>query len=105
MKSINNSLRDQLRAALKTGKVKVKYPEGYKQWKQKFDYFYGVTKDVNHTLDAIYGPNGSVDNYKGSVVANSDFKVPQKKHTHKKHQHNHKPKPKDSGALKHFKKD
>lgn len=74
MKNINNSLGEQLSKALKQNKIKVKYPEGYKAWKQKFDYWYKVTGDLRQTLDIMYGPNGGVDNYKGSIYTNANFK-------------------------------
>lgn len=80
MKSINNTLAIQLAEALKQKKIQVKYPDGYKAWKQKFDYWYKVTGDLRQTLDIMYGPNGGVDNYKGSLYTNSNFKF-KKKHT------------------------
>ena len=57
------------------GILKVKYPTGYKKWKAKFDYWYNVTKDVNQTLTIIYGPEGSVRNYKGSLYCNANLKM------------------------------
>src|SRR5258706_8510449 len=72
---INTQLRDQLQTALKAKQIEVKYPDGYKQWKEKFDYFFGITKDVKQTLDCLYGPNGGVDNYKGSIYVNSNLNV------------------------------
>jgi len=72
---INTQLKDQLEAAMKQKKIEVKYPDGYKQWKEKFDYFFGVTKSVRSTLDSIYGPGGGVDNYQGSIYRNSNLDI------------------------------
>ena len=72
---MNDSLKNQLSKAIREKKIKIKYPKDYKKWKEKFDYFYGVTKDVQQTLDIIYGPGGSADNYKGSLYNNSNFNI------------------------------
>lgn len=72
---INTQLKDQLEAAMKQKKLEVRYPDGYKQWKEKFDYFFNVTKSVRSTLDSIYGPGGGVDNYQGSIYCNSNLNI------------------------------
>ncbi len=76
----NTELRDQLGKLLKDGKLKMKYPDGYKKWKKKFDYIYKVTNgDLNQTFDIMYGPGGGVKDYKGSLYRNTEFKVPKGK--------------------------
>ena len=76
----NPALRDQLGKLLRNGKLKVKHPDGWKKWKQKFDYIYKLTKgDLNQTFDIMYGPGGGVKNYKGSLYRNTGFKVPMNK--------------------------
>ena len=72
---VNHQLRDALTKALNDKKIKVTYPKGYKKWKEKFDYFYNITKSVDQTLKIIYGPDGSADNYKGSLYNNSNFNI------------------------------
>lgn len=72
---MNNSLKEQLKKAIEDNKLKVKYPKGYKEWKTKFNYFYGITKSVEQALKIMYGPDGSADNYKGSLYNNSNFNV------------------------------
>ena len=68
----NSTLNDQLKELKEAGLLKVKYPVGYQKWKAKFDYWLGVTKDVNAALNCIYGPGASgVNNYKGSIYRNS----------------------------------
>ena len=75
----NPILRDKLREALKNNKHKIKYPDGYKKWKEKFDYWFKTTKgDLKQTLDIMYGPGGGVNNYRGSLYKNTDFKIPKK---------------------------
>jgi hypothetical protein len=69
----NNSLSVQLQNILDKKKVKIIYPDGYKTWKEKFDYWYNITKDVRQTLDIIYGPGGGVTQYKGSLYVNSNL--------------------------------
>jgi hypothetical protein len=71
----NSSLQDQLKNAVKSGQVKVVYPKGYQKWKKKFDYWMKITGSVSQTLNILYGPNGSVDDYKGSIYNNSNFKA------------------------------
>jgi hypothetical protein len=71
----NNQLTNQLKKAIDTGALKPKYPDGYKAWKEKFDYFYNITKDVEQTLNAIYGPGGSVTSYQGSIYRNSNLDI------------------------------
>jgi len=71
---LNNLLAAQLQKALDEKKIKVVYPDGYRAWKQKFDYWYNITHSVSQTLDIIYGPGGSVGDYKGSIYQNSKFK-------------------------------
>lgn len=68
---INTSLRDQLIKATNSKKIKVKHFDGEKKWKKKFNHFFKLTKDVKQTLDIMYGPNGGVNNYKGSLYRNS----------------------------------
>ena len=69
---LNSSLKDQFDQLKEAGLLKVKYPTGYKKWKAKFDYWFGITKDVNAALNCIYGPGASgVNNYKGSIYRNS----------------------------------
>ena len=71
----NNSLAKQLQDAINKGKIKPKYFDGYKQWKEKFDYWFEITKDVNQTLNIFYGPNGGVKKYAGSLYVNSSLNV------------------------------
>jgi len=100
----NHTLRDQLKAGLNSGKLKVKYPDGYKRWKEKFDYFYKTTNgNLQQTLDIMYGPGGGVNNYKGSIYRNSNLDVSKLSKGKKKRGHN-KTKPATNGALKVFKK-
>jgi hypothetical protein len=72
----NDSLANQLKNAVNSGQVKVVYPKGYQKWKKKFDYWMKITNNVTQTLNILYGPSGSVDNYKGSLYNNSNFKAP-----------------------------
>ena len=84
---INTQLKDQLEIAISSGKFKPVYFNGYKIWKEKFDYFFNITKDVNQTLDILYGPNGGIDDYKGSIYRNSNLqidKITKKKHIKEK---------------------
>ena len=74
-KQLNTQLSDQLRKLVAAGEVKIKYPDGYHAWKQKFDYFYNITKDVNQTLNIIYGPEGGVKDYKGSIYHNANVVI------------------------------
>ena len=74
--SFNTELQDQFKVLKDVGLLKVKYPAGYKKWKAKFDYWYNITKDVNQTLDIIYGPGGGVKNYRGSLYRNANIKLP-----------------------------
>jgi len=90
----NNDLAKQLQRAITEGKIKPKYFDGYQQWKQKFDYFYEKTHDVTQTLNIMYGPGGSVNDYKGSIYVNSNVVV--NKSIVKKVQ---KPEQKKSGSL------
>ena len=69
----NTLLKDQLTNAINNGKLTPKHFDGYTAWKDKFDYFYNITHDVKKTLDIIYGPNGGVNNYKGSLYRNSNL--------------------------------
>ena len=71
----NSELSDQLKDLKDTGILKVKYPPGYQKWKAKFDYWFNITKDVQQTLDIIYGPGGGVNNYKGSLYRNANLKM------------------------------
>ena len=73
-KILNNpALHDALKKALSEGKIKPKYFDGYKGWKSKFNYWQKKTKNVDQTLDVMYGKGGGVKNYKGSITANSNF--------------------------------
>ena len=74
--SFNTELQDQFKVLKDVGLLKVKYPTGYKKWKAKFDYWFGITKDVQQTLDIIYGPGGGVKNYRGSLYRNANIKLP-----------------------------
>ena len=89
---MHSSLGDQLKKAVKGGKIKVRYPDGYKKWKTKFDHFYKLTGNVKQTLDIIYGPNGGVSNYKGSLYRNANFDAssltPAKSKSHKHNKKN-----------------
>lgn len=69
----NTGLQDQLKDLKEAGLLKVKYPAGYQKWKTKFDYWFDITKDVQQTLDIIYGHGGSVTNYRGSLYRNSNL--------------------------------
>ena len=73
---MNTQLADQFKDLKEAGLLKVKYPAGYKKWKAKFDYWFNITKDVNQTLDIIYGPGGGVKNYRGSLYRNANLKMP-----------------------------
>ncbi len=76
----NPALKDALQKSIKDGKLTVKYPDGYKKWKKKFDYWYKTTKgDLNQTLDIMYGAGGGVNNDRGSIYKNTGFKIPTKK--------------------------
>jgi hypothetical protein len=85
----NTLLQDQLSNAINTGKLKPKHFDGYTAWKKKFDHFYEITHDVKQTLDILYGPNGGVNNYRGSLYRNSNLSTDKiaKKNT-QKHQKN-----------------
>ena len=81
----NLTFKEQLKVLKDGGKLKLRYPDGYKSWKKKFDYWYRTTnKDLNQTLDIMYGPGGGVNNYKGSLYKNSNFRVPKEKHNRNK---------------------
>lgn len=102
----NDSLAKQLQSAVSKGQIKPKYFDGYKQWKDKFDYFYNITKDVNQTLNIMYGPNGGVNSYQGSLYVNSSLKVKEaamQSKPIKKTYKNYKTIQKPSGALKFIK--
>jgi hypothetical protein len=71
----NTSLRDQLKIVMDSGELKVTHHDGHKAWKAKFEYWHNVTHDTTKALDAIYGPNGGVNNYKGSIYCNSNLKA------------------------------
>ena len=71
----NNQLQQQLQNAIKKGKIKVKYPKNYKEWKTKFDYWCNITKNSKQALEIMYGPDGGVKNYKGSLYNNSNFDI------------------------------
>ena len=73
---VNTQLADQFKDLKEAGLLKVKYPAGYKKWKTKFDYWFNITKDVQQTLDIIYGPGGGVHSYRGSLYRNSNLKIP-----------------------------
>ncbi|TDI97014.1 MAG: hypothetical protein E2O29_01910 [Deltaproteobacteria bacterium] len=73
--SFNTQLHDQLRIAIEEKLIKLRYPAHYKKWKKKFDYWFNLTKDLNQTLDIMYGPGGSADNYKGSIYRNSNLDI------------------------------
>ena len=70
----NPTLAEQLEIL----KPYVKHPKGYKKWKAKFDYWFKITKDVQQTLDIMYGPGGGVNHYKGSICCNAKIKMPTK---------------------------
>jgi len=72
---MDKSLASQLQVAIKTGKIKVKHFDGEEAWSKKFKHFYNKTKSVSLTLDIIYGPNGGINNYQGSIYRNSNVKV------------------------------
>lgn len=72
---INTDLRDQLKNAIRDKKIIIKYPAHYKKWKKKFDYWFNITHDVKQTLEILYGPDGSADNYKGSIYTNANFDI------------------------------
>ena len=78
--SFNTSLRDQFKDLKEAGLLKVKYPAGYKKWKAKFDYWFNITKDLQQTFNIMYGHQGGVNNYRGSLYCNSGFKVPMPQH-------------------------
>lgn len=87
---VNTQLRDQLKIAMEKKQIKLKYPAHYKKWKKKFDYWFNLTHDLNQTLDIMYGPGGSADNYRGSIYTNSNLDIraiekPKKKKFIKKH--------------------
>jgi len=73
---VNTQLADQLKELTEAGILKVKYPTGYKKWKAKFDYWFGITNDLSQTFDIIYGPGGGVKNYRGSLYRNANIKLP-----------------------------
>ena len=87
---VNTQLHDQLRIAMEEKQIKLKYPAHYKKWKKKFDYWFNLTHDLNQTLDIMYGPGGSADDYKGSIYTNSNLDIkaiekPKKKQFIRKH--------------------
>jgi hypothetical protein len=51
-----NSLKD-IDKVIKAKKITVKYPAGYKAWKQKFEASLKKTHNVILTLDEIHGKN------------------------------------------------
>ena len=75
----NTQFAEQLDILKKYSTSKIKYPKGYKQWKAKFDYWFNITKDVQQTLDIIYGHGGSVNNYRGSLYRNTNVRIPSPK--------------------------
>jgi len=80
----NDQLQIELQKAIATKKLTPKYPKKYKQWKEKFDYWYNKTKDVRQALKIMYGPNGSVINYQGSLYNNSNFDIKKIRKRHQK---------------------
>lgn len=80
----NSNLSDQLNELKSEGLLKVKYPVGYKKWKEKFDYWFSITKDVQQTFDIMYGPGGGVKSYRGSLYRNANIKLPVSKKGSKK---------------------
>jgi len=83
-KIFNNQLQVELQKAIATKKLTLKYPKKYKRWKEKFDYWHNKTKDVRQALKIMYGPNGSVTNYQGSLYNNSNFDIKQIRKIHQK---------------------
>jgi hypothetical protein len=67
---LNTQLQDQLRKAIKDGKINPKYPDGYRDWKAKFDYWFNITHDVLETLRVIHGEQGD-----GSIYKNSNLDI------------------------------
>jgi len=52
----NTQLRDQLDAFVKSGKIKLRYPRGYKKWKERFDLSLKRHRgDVDKALDDMHG--------------------------------------------------
>jgi hypothetical protein len=51
-----NSLKD-LDKIIKEKKIVIKYPAGYRQWKNKFEASIKKTHNVILTLDEIHGKN------------------------------------------------
>ena len=106
-KLINTQLADQLLKTIEEGKVKLRYPDGYKAWKKKFDYFYNLTKSVSQTLNIIYGPQGGVTDYRGSIYSNANIpikevlKKPEQNKGHHKSRYKRKPF-KKSGSLQYL---
>lgn len=75
MAIFNTQLQEQLKKGIAEGKLKINYPDGYKVWKEKFDYWYSKTQDVHQVLNIMYGPGGGVNDYKGSIYTNSNLEI------------------------------
>lgn len=72
----NTVLKDQLKSAIKNKKIRLKHFDGEELWRKKFDHFYKLTGgNLDRTLDIMYGPDGGVNNYKGSIYRNSRIRV------------------------------
>ena len=74
--SFNTELQDQFKVLKDAGVLKVRYPAGYKKWKAKFDYWFNITKDLQQTFNIMYGHQGGVNHYRGSLYCNSGLKIP-----------------------------
>lgn len=75
-KTLNDSLKTQLASAIQQGRLKVKYFRGYEEWKAKLNYWCKVTKgDVSQALSIMYGPNGGVEDYRGSLYTNANIEI------------------------------